>query len=349
MTPKSVTCLGLAIWILGVVPLEGESIWVKYGNQVFRGAGDAKAIALSEAEVASATGPLAIMWNPARLQAAEEKLFSYAHQERFSGSVIFDVIGFHLKDNFKSKWSLVFIREAVQGIPNTTKALLYDTGSLDAEYERILPGEVTYFNQVQWAGMVGVATTRGNWRIGGNTKILVHQLGKRRGYGIGFDAGVYRDLSPANTIAFVIRDATTSWVIWDLGTVERISPQLLVGDVQVFPIDPLHLSVKAMITGVLDLAGRTTSDDIFLGSIGIGGHVRAGMEIQYKQNLHLRMGRNPLTGYSLGVGLGLPFGNIDYAFTPSPVGSILGRSHYVSLNVKLQFLHLLKEKLSEEM
>ena len=40
--------------------LRGESIWVKYGNQVFRGVGDAKAIALSEAEVASATGPLAI-------------------------------------------------------------------------------------------------------------------------------------------------------------------------------------------------------------------------------------------------------------------------------------------------
>lgn len=337
------------ILLLTGSPLEGESIWVKYGNQVYRGAGDARAIALSEAEVASATGPMSLMWNPARLQATEEKLLAYAHHERFSGTVIYDVIGFDLKDNFISKWSFVLIREAVQGIPDTRRALLYDTGSLNAEYERILSEKVTYFNQVQWAGMLGISSSRGDWKIGGNVKILVHQLGGRSGYGIGFDAGVYRDLSPKNTVAVAIRDATTSWVIWNEGTVERIAPQLLLGDVQVIPIVPLNLQIRGMITAVVDFAGRTNSDDLQVKSLGIGGHVRAGVDFEYKQNLHLRIGRNPITGYSLGLGLGFPFGNIDYAFTPSPMGSVLGTSHYVSFTIRMKFLHFLKEKLSEEL
>jgi len=337
------------IFVLVVFPLQSESIWVKYGNQAFRGAGDARAIALSEAEVASATGPLSVMWNPARLQAGEEKLITYAHQERFSGSVIFDVIGFDLKDTFKSRWSIVVIREAVQGIPNTTKALLENTGSLDEAYERIVEERVTYFNQVQWAGILGIATSRGDWKLGGNAKILVHQLGKRRGYGIGFDLGMYRNLSPENTVAVALRDATTSWVIWGEGTVERIAPQLLFGDVHLFPINSLNLNIKAMVTGVVDLAGRTNSDDISLTSPGIGLHIRAGIDVQYKRNFHFRVGRNPLSGYSLGLGFVFPFGMVDYAFTPSPMNSILGNSHYVSLNIKIQFLNSLKEKLSKEM
>jgi len=322
---------------------------VKYGNQVFRGAGDARAIALSEAEVASATGPMAVMWNPARLQADSDKYIIYAHQERFSGSVIFDVIGFDLKDTFKSRWSLVLIREAVQGIPNTTRALLYDTGSLDAEYERIIPDRVTYFNQVQWASILGIATARGEWKIGGNVKVLVHQLGKRRGYGMGFDLGMYRNLTPENTVAVSLRDASTSWVIWDAGTVERIAPQLLFGDEHIFSIPSLNLNVKAMITGIIDLAGQTNSDDITLKSLGMGIHARAGIDVQYVENFHFRIGRNPLTGYSVGLGLRFPFGMLDYAFTPSPLGSVLGNSHYVSINLKIQFLYFLKERITKKM
>ncbi|MEE9167637.1 MAG: hypothetical protein V3U24_09315 [Candidatus Neomarinimicrobiota bacterium] len=340
--------LGMIVALAGL-PLRSESIWVKYGNQVYRGAGDARSIALSEAEVASATGPTALLWNPARLQANEEKYITYAHQERFSGNVIYDIIGFDLKENFKSKWSLVLVREAIQGIPNTTKALLYDTGSLDAEYERILPEQVTYFNQVQWAGVLGISSVLGDWKIGGNAKILVHQLGKRRGYGIGFDAGLYRNLTPRNTVALAIRDATTSWVIWDEGTVERIAPQLHFGDVHVIPIIPDILEVKAMITAVVDFAGRTASDDLVLESMGMGGHLRAGLDVKYRRNLHLRFGRNPLTDYSLGLGLGFPFGNIDYAFTPSPFGTVLGTSHYISVNIKTRFLDSIRKKLSEEM
>ena len=141
--------------------VKAESIWVKYGNQVFRGVGDAKAVALSESGVAAATGPLAILWNPACLSSNTDRSLVYAHQERFAGAVTFDIIGLDLKQRSKSNWSLVIIREAVQGIPKTTDALLYETGSLDDPAERVLSSNVTFFNQSQWAGVIGFASSRG--------------------------------------------------------------------------------------------------------------------------------------------------------------------------------------------
>ena len=86
------------IIILFLIPffLNGESIWVKYGNQVFRGVGDAKSIALSESEIASATGPLSVLYNPSLLNNSDIKKIVYSHQERFSGTVVFDVFGIDL-------------------------------------------------------------------------------------------------------------------------------------------------------------------------------------------------------------------------------------------------------------
>lgn len=333
--------LVLVSWIF---PLRGESVWVKYGNQVFRGVGDAKAIALSEAEVASATGPLSILWNPARLLERGSRSLAYAHQERFAGAVSFDILGIDLKERAESKWSAVFIREAVQGIPRTTGALLYETGSLDDPSERILSSNVTFFNQSQWAGMIGFATARDDWQLGANAKVLVHQLGNHSGWGIGFDFGATKSIMPNNVFGLSVRDVTTSWIVWDSGTVERIAPEIRLGDAHSVSLQNLPLEIRGMATAVMSLGGRTRNDDFSLANIGT--HFRVGVEVNYRERLNIRFGRNPLSGYSTGLGLGFDFGEIDYAFVPSPLGTILGNSHHLSLNLKLDALHSLRERFS---
>ncbi|HIN62888.1 MAG TPA: hypothetical protein EYM89_09060 [Candidatus Marinimicrobia bacterium] len=324
-------------------PLRGESVWVKYGNQVFRGVGDAKAIALSEAEVASATGPLAILWNPARLHGKSPRSLVYAHQERFAGAVTFDILGVDLKERPTSRWSLVVIREAVQGIPRTTDALLYETGSLDDPTERVLSSNVTFFNQSQWAGMVGFATQRKDWKLGGNVKVLMHQLGEYSGWGMGFDFGAARSFFPNNVFGISVRDVTTSWIVWDSGMVERIAPEVRLGDAHSMVLKKLPVKINTMATVVMSLSGKTRNTDIAIGNIGT--RLRGGLEIIYMDNLRVRFGRNPLSGASMGLGLGFDFGDIDYAFVPSPLGTVLGSSHYVSLNLKLDALSYLRTRL----
>ena len=55
----------------------------KIRKSSFRGVGDAKSIALSESEIASATGPLSILYNPSLLNNSDIKKIVYSHQERF--------------------------------------------------------------------------------------------------------------------------------------------------------------------------------------------------------------------------------------------------------------------------
>lgn len=320
--------------------MKAESIWVQYGNQLFQESGDARSVALSGSEVASATGPLSVLWNPSRLAAPQENVIAYAHQERFSKAVAYDIIGFNLKESFKSKLAFVLIREAVEGIPDTRDALLYGYGSLDDPNERIVSSRVVYFNQVQWAGVLGMARPLGDWKVGGSAKVLVHRLGEYSGYGIGFDMGAFRDFSPRITVGIAVRDATTSWVIWDSGTVERNAPQVHAGAKSVVPVETWNLSISFLGAAIVNLAGRTLQDSFQV--LGAGTHFRWGMDIQYKDNFHLRGGLNPLSDYSLGLGLGFPFGEIDYAYAPHT----LGTSHYVSLNLRVSFLHSLKERMA---
>lgn len=316
--------------------LKAESVWVKYGNQVFRGVGDAKAISLSESGVATATGPLSILWNPARLNSEDIRSFVFAHQERFAGAVTFDIFGLDLRQRSESHWSLVIIREAVQGIPKTTDALLYQTGSLDDPEERVLSSNITFFNQSQWAGVIGFATFRGDWQLGGNTKVLIHQLGQYSGWGIGFDIGASKRLSKNNVFGVSLRDVTTSWIVWDSGTVERIAPELRLGDAHSLAFETLPLNVSVMGTIVFSVESKKKKSDNFIRSFG--AQFRSGIELNYSNKLNIRFGRNPISGYSSGLGLVFDFGEIDYAFVPSPLGTVLGTSHYVSLNLKLEAL-----------
>ncbi|MFQ6616289.1 MAG: hypothetical protein ACE5HZ_05910 [Fidelibacterota bacterium] len=320
-------------------PLKPESIWVQYGNQLFQEAGDARSVALSGSEVASATGPLSILWNPSRLQAPSENVVVYAHQERFSKAIIYDIIGFNLKESSKSKLAFALIREAVDGIPDTREALRYGFTSLDEPGARIVSSRVVYFNQVQWAGLLGMAQILGEWKVGGSAKVLVHRLGEYSGYGIGFDVGAYRDLTPRTTVGFAVRDATTSWVVWDSGTVERMAPRVHLGARSAVVSESLNLTLNVLGAAIVNLAGRTRQDSFR--ALGAGGHFRWGMDVRYKENFHVRAGLNPLSGYSLGLGLGFPFGQVDYAYAPHS----LGTSHYVSLNLRVSFLHSLKEKM----
>jgi len=93
----------------------------------------------------------------------------------------------------------------------------------------------------------------------------------------------------------------------------------------------------------MSLSGKTRNTDIAIGNIDT--RLRGGLEIIYKDNLRVRFGRNPLSGTSMGLGLGFDFGDIDYAFVPSPLGTVLGSSHYVSLNLKLDALSYLRTRL----
>ena len=316
--------------------LIGESIWVKYGNQVFRGVGDAKSIALSESEIASATGPLSILYNPSLLNNSKTKKLVYSHQERFSGTVIFDVFGIDLQKKKDNNFSLVFIRESVQGIPNTNNALLNNSLSLNDLNQRVLASKVTFFNQSQLATIIGFSKLFSQGSFGGNIKLLNHNIGNFNGWGIGFDIGTVFNISEKNRIGFSIKDVTTSWIVWDSGTIERILPEIKFGLTNNSKLKKYFIQINSMLSTGIKLSGKELLDDFTIGDYGF--ELRAGFELIYKKKLKIRLGRNPINGKSIGIGTKIKFVDLDYAYVLSPNGTILGNSHYISFNIGLDDL-----------
>ena len=316
--------------------INGQSVWVKYGNQVFKGVGDAKSISLSESEIASGSGPLSILYNPSLLNDYKNKQIVYSHQERFSGSVVFDIIGIDLKKNNNSNFSLAFIRESVQGIPNTNNALLNNSSSLNSSNQRIIPSKVTFFNQSQLATIIGFSKLFSKISIGTNVKILNHNIADYNGWGIGFDLGAAYKISNNNKIGLSVRDITTSWIVWDSGTIERIFPEMRVGGSNILELKKHSIEINSMISSIIKFSGREIINDLNIGDFGF--EHRFGIELIYKKNLKIRFGRNPINGKSIGIGTKIKLVELDYAYLPSPSGTILGNSHYISLNIGLDDL-----------
>jgi len=316
--------------------IDGKSVWVKYGNQVFKGIGDARSISLSESEIASASGPLSILYNPSLLDDYKKKKIVYSHQERFSGSVVFDIIGIDLKKNNNSNFSLAFIRESVQGIPNTNNALLNNSSSLNTPNERIVPSKVTFFNQSQIATIIGFSKLFSKTSIGTNVKILNHSIANYNGWGIGFDLGTAYKISNNNKIGLSVRDITTSWIVWDSGTIERIFPEMRIGASNLLELKKYSIDINSMISSIIKFSGKEINNDLNIGEFGF--EYRLGVELIYKKNLKIRFGRNPIHGKSIGIGTKIKLVELDYAYLPSPSGTILGNSHYISLNIGLDDL-----------
>ena len=221
-----------------------ETVFIKYGWQIFRNAGDGRSLALGRALTAGGKGLPASLWNPANLVSNTKKSFTYVHQSRFSGVINSDLISFPIHKFTSDPFGFILIHEEVPGIPDTRFALLDENGDgkLNGN-ERLDSKNVTEFSQHQW----GVYLNR-SWVInkspsigsvlsqksvllrdvifGIGVKGLIHQLGSHTGTGFGLDAGLRTLFWKRAQAGIVIQDVLTSWLVWDNGTKEIVTPRV---------------------------------------------------------------------------------------------------------------------------
>ncbi|MBS00505.1 MAG: hypothetical protein CMG37_03680 [Candidatus Marinimicrobia bacterium] len=310
-----------------------KSIWVNYGWEIFDNAGDGRALSLGNSFIADGTSPISVLWNPAHQDSQRILPFSYGHQNRFAGLVSSDVLVFGLKNRFKTPLSIVILREAVSSIPDTRDLLLdwgedgmpgtLDTGEgngiLD-EGERLDIENVKYFNQSQWGIHLSTAKNINKFSVGIAIKSLFHNLGGYKGNGFGFDIGAKFSPWQDNIVGLTFNHFTTSWFIWDNGTVERTMPNISLGVTQLFKFAKLPLNFR--INGGFI---KTLSYKDFQFNIGA--------EINYKSNLQIRLGRNNNGFLSTGIGLVWTNFSIDYAYRPSPSYTGFGSSQLISFRI----------------
>ena len=112
-------------------------------------------------------------------------------------------------------------------------AVMYDISSQmifnEQGNERLDLKNVTEFSQHQWGAYLNRAWLLRGVIFGIGVKGLIHQLGSHTGAGFGLDAGLRTLFWKRVQAGIVIQDVLTSWLVWDNGTKEIVTPRVSVG------------------------------------------------------------------------------------------------------------------------
>ena len=320
-----------------------QSYWVKYGWQAFNNAGDARILSLGGAAVTDFGTSVSPLFNPAASGKVGIHNLNYTHQSRLAGMINSDLLGFPIQ-NFSRPLNLIIIHEGIDQIPDTRNILLdfgldgvpgtgdigEGNGTLD-EGERLDEDKVKYFSQRQLGLHLSTSWKNNNIEFGIAVKSLFHSIGEHTGSGIGLDFGVLAVPWKNGRLGLTIRDITTSWQVWENGTVERFKPSVMTGISHSHQFSNFPVSISGMVNIVSDGGGKSINDDINLGNHG--ANIRFGFNGVYDNKIALRLGRNTIGSTTGGIGLSWDNLSLDYAFLNEPTGSGLGVSHMVSLSI----------------
>ena len=331
----------------------------KYSNEFLNLGIGARALGMSNSNVAIVNDVTSGYWNPAGLAMVPSKYqLSLMHSEYFAGIAKFDYGAFAAQIDDKSTAAFSFIRFGVDNISNTTE-LIDAEGNID--YNRI-----TMFSAADYAFILSYARKSKieGLHYGANVKVIYRRIGKfANSLGFGLDVGAQYDLKKWHFGA-VARDITSTFNAWNYNlndatkdafirtgneipknTVEITLPRLNLGVARRF--DFLK-KFSALIDVDLDMTFDGMRNVLIKSDqISIDPHI--GVEFGYNDIIYLRGGfgnfqkeidiyKKTKTTFQPNIGVGIVIKKmvaIDYAFTDVGNASIALYSHVFSLKINL--------------
>lgn len=338
----------ILLFIFSFSTLSSQTYWVKYGWEVFKSAGDARILSLGGSAVTDFGTSVSPLFNPASSNRVGIHNFNYTHQNRLAGMINSDLIGFQIK-SYSRPLNLILMHEGIDQIPDTRNILLdfgfdgvpgtgdigENNGLLD-DGERLDEHKIKYFSQRQIGFHLSTAWEKKSLTYGLAVKGLNHNLGEYSAFGIGLDFGLLAAPWKNGHIGITVKDISTSWLVWDSGTVERFKPTLISGISHTFNLKSLPLTLNTMGDFIWDLSGKSFDDDLKFGNYG--AKLLLGFNIIYNQMVSIRLGRNNIGANTAGVGLGWKNISLDYAFLNEPAESGLGATHLISLSANAEWI-----------
>jgi len=311
----------------GVAKYAGEFIAIGVGG---------RALGLGGAYAALANDVTAGYWNPAGLSRLNYPQIALMHDEQFGSLLNYDygAVAFPFGQN--TSLGLSVIRLGVDDIPDTRNAAVDINGNVTYdpdELVRIDPSRVTYFSAADWALYFTYSKRESeDFSYGANVKILRRELGENSATGIGFDLGVWYVPFDNAAIGLNLQDVTTTFLAWDTGTNELISPTMKIGTG--YGIEAFDGRFTPAVDLDVRFENRQYASTANLGAVSFDVH--SGLEFQFRNVLALRVGYSDIKQITVGGGLQLPKLAIDYSFAKFDGTAQLGNTHRISLMFTLE-------------
>lgn len=195
------------------------------------GAG-ARSLALGSAYVAIADDATAGYWNAAGLVSLDHRQAHLMHAERFSGLVQHDFVAIARPGRRLHGMALSLIRVGVDDIHFTE---LQDPGRPISADNRPLVASTE--QSADYALYLSGGRRFGSrLALGLSAKTIYRQIASISAYGFGLDLGARYQLSPGIALAANLRDFTTTPIIWNTDSTDRIQPSLLLGVAYALPL-----------------------------------------------------------------------------------------------------------------
>jgi hypothetical protein len=321
---------GEAIGGTGVAKYAGEFMSLGVGG---------RALGMGGAFVALANDVTAGYWNPAGLARINYPQITLMHDEQFGSLVNYDYGAVAMPFGANTSLGFSLIRLGVDDIPDTRSAGVDATGRvLDVsngtnEFSRIDPSLVTYFSAADWAFYFTYSKKQSDdFSYGANVKIIRRELGDNSATGIGFDVGLWYSPFDNVVLGANLQDITTTFLAWDTGTNELISPTMKVGSA--YFIEVFGGRFAPAVDFDIRFENRRYASTANIGPVSIDLH--SGLEFQFKNLFALRLGYSDIKQLTLGGGIQLPKLSIDYSFAKFDGTNELGNTHRISMMFTLE-------------
>jgi len=325
----------------------------KYTGEFLKIGLGVREMSLGGATVASAQPVSSVYWNPALLYGNQTFSGQIMHTEEFAGVLNLDHLSLVLPRKGEYAYGFGFFRLGVDDIPDTRNALIdvgsdgigpghpdysgpdadgsESNGKLD-DGERLDFGEIGSFGSSENALFFSVAKSlKSQIIVGGTVKGIYKSLGDSRCWGVGFDVAALYPWKANLVFGLSLNDISTTFLFWGDGEKELILPSLRGGVSWTFVPQGIPFVLRPSAGLDMVFEGEQNDTDLQLGFLNVRS--RLGLEIQFKDFLMLRAGRDDLGSYHVGCGIDTPLGSIDYGFAMGGAYRILGESHRLGLTI----------------
>lgn len=317
---SSWTFKGLAV-VGGLAMLLGASASAradKYTGEFLKLGVGARALGMGGAFAGLADDASAAYWNPAGLAYLKSNQFMPTHSEEFGGILGYDFYGLAHPINSSSTISISVIRLALDNIP-LTDSLRTTPGGGGTPQPIYDEGRLIYTSDHETALLISYAKRSGSrLNLGGTVKLIRQSVADHSSFGMGADVGLTYSPRTDVTIGLAVHDITSTFLSWDTGRHEHITPSARLGTAVTRGFGDAHMLTLAGDLFFTFDGRRTVSQ---FGSGKLGGEFHLGAEYWYQRTLALRAGVNH-GNFTAGAGGRRGRFALDYAFISNSQASL---------------------------